>query len=77
MFEGLPERCYSTLETTGQVICIVRGEHGYFPIYTRSTADKLNEGIGVTKEQAEAMLVGSMFGWSVPGANPKMYEGKL
>jgi len=52
------------------VICIHRGEMGYTPIYTKATADELNAARGVTEAQAEAMLMGSMFGWDTPGADP-------
>ena len=30
--------------------------------------------MGVTKAQAAAMEAGSMFGWHVPGADPKNYD---
>lgn len=76
MFAGLPDHCFSTSRTTGQVIAIKRGEPGYYPIQTRSTAKKLNEVIEVTTAQVEAMEAGSMFGWDVPGANPALYGKK-
>ncbi|WP_371380774.1 hypothetical protein [Sporomusa aerivorans] len=74
MFVGLPDHCYVNLPSTGEVIAIKREESGYYPIQSRATADELNQAIGVTKAQVKAMLVGSMLGWDVPGANPEMYE---
>ena len=38
---------------------------------------KFNEALGVSREEAEAMKVGSMYGWDVPGANPEFYKGKF
>jgi len=70
MHPNLPEKCFSNHPVTGQVIAIKRGESGYYPIMTASTSEKLNEAFGVTKAQAEAMLVGSMFGWGRSGRKP-------
>ena len=80
--EGLPELCFSTILTTGELICIKRGETGYYPSdwdtgdkeRNVELADQLNEQLGVTMWQRKAMEVGSMCGWDVPGADPKAYE---
>ena len=80
--EGLPELCFSTLRTTGQLICIKRGESGYYPSQWDTgdkernveLADELNERLGVTPAQRQAMEIGSMAGWDVPGADPANYE---
>lgn len=36
----------------------------------RKCVDRYNEALGVTKGQAMACHIGSLAGWSVPGANP-------
>ena len=79
---GWPEKCFSTLPSTGQLICIKRGESGYYPsrwdtgnrAQNEELADKLNENLGVTPTQRQAMEIGSMAGWDVPGADPRHYE---
>lgn len=76
MFEGLPEVCYGTLLSNGDTVKIKKGEMGYYRVPDELRTmhpDILNESIGVTKAQAEAMMAGSMFGWDVPGANPEMW----
>jgi hypothetical protein len=80
--EGLPETCFSVLMHTGELIVLKRGESGYWRSgwdtgdheKNRQLADQQNERLGVTKAQEEAMSCGSMFGWGVPGADPKAYE---
>ena len=80
--ESLPKLCFSTLASTGQLICIKRGESGYYPSEWDTEdkernvelADELNEKLGVTPAQRQAMEIGSMAGWDVPGADPKNYE---
>ena len=79
--EGLPELCFSTILTTGELICIKRGETGYYPSdwdtgdkeRNVELADQLNEQLGVTMWQRKAMEVGSMCGWGCPGADPAKY----
>ena len=80
--EGLPELCFSTLRSTGQLICIERGESGYYPSdwdtgdkeRNVELVDELNGNLGVTPAQRQAMEIGSMAGWAVPGADPSSYE---
>ncbi len=67
--------CAAVHPTTGEPIIITRGESGYRPLASEcdaATAVRLfNEPLGITPEQVEAMLAGSMFGWDCPAANPK------
>ena len=80
--DTLPERCYSLLPGSKDVIIIRRNEMGYYKtdIPTASKEDAraivnlYNARLGVSKAQEEAMKIGSMFGWDVPGADPKNYD---
>ena len=78
---SLPEKSFAHLESTGAIVVILKGEKGYVPTANypvdcdpKESVDALNATIGVTKAQAAAMVAGSMFGWQVPGADPKNYD---
>lgn len=80
--EGLPEMCFTILPSTGELICIKRGELGYYPSSwntkdrqrNEELADYNNERLGITVEQRKAMEAGSMGGWDCPGADLANYE---
>ena len=81
MRNELPETCFSTLASTGELIIIKRGERGYYrskwstddPQENRTLANELNQKSRVNTAQRMAMECGSMVGWSVPGADPQCY----
>ena len=65
--------------------CTPAGEDNHVHIYPHrwdcldraqalAIVDECNEIGGVSKTQAAAMLAGSMFGWHIPGADPKNYD---
>lgn len=60
------------------------GDRGYQPLYLRNPdgwtleeLDKLNQHVNgarpPTPAEREAALIGSMFGWDCPGADPESY----
>lgn len=79
--KSLPEKCFSYLEASGELIVIEKGKQGYTPtgIYPqdpdiRAGVDAANEANSVSKAQAAAMKAGSMFGWDTPAADPANYD---
>ncbi len=79
---SLPNFCYSTLPSSGELIVITKGEKGYInadessdsPEENREYADEKNREMGISKAQEEAMLAGSKLGWEVPDADPANYN---
>lgn len=83
MAPNLPERCFAVNEVDKQLIVIYRGENGFHPagnpgsdLYlfgdeAEQMRDKLNNVLKVTPAQRNAMVLGSIFGWHVPAANPE------
>lgn len=81
MRNDLPETCFSTLRSTGELIILKNGETGYH-LSEWDTGDKVrnqeiaashNSGCGINPAQVQAMEVGAMCGFEVPGANPQIY----
>lgn len=77
----LPEWCYNTLRSTGELVTIRKMKKaisrpsvhtGYVnkPGHCRAGQPKA----GITKAQTAAMVGGSLFGWSSPAANPDNYD---
>ena len=82
--QSLPEKCFSALESTGEIITVTKGEKGYTPtgqypqegVSPKEAAAALNDAAGITRAQEAAMVAGSMFGWDTPAADPKNYDAK-
>lgn len=72
----LPERCFSTIPSSGELILIEKDKKGYGKCgfstpsaeQNRMLAARYNARTGVTPQQEAAMVGGSMFGWSTPAA---------
>ena len=79
---SLPDRCYTVLAETGEMIIVKKGESGYYhsdlnckdAAVSRVIAAENNKKLGVSKVQEECMAAGSLFGWDVPGADPANYD---
>ena len=73
-----PHHCYSVtnVDDKDALVMIKAGESGFHIVTIRvdgtpqENADYLNEILGVTKKEHDAMVTGSMSGWDCPGADP-------
>lgn len=74
----LPENCYALHIATQEIVILTRGKRGYTPtdygVGTPAAVDSLNAGMGVSKAQHRAMLLGSFAGFEAPGADPDRYD---
>ena len=81
---SLPEQCYVFVQTENCVGIVKKGESGFYrtdiqggkPSETNALVNEMNQKLGLSKGQAEAMKAGSMFGWDTPAADPKNYDDK-
>lgn len=71
---GMPVICAAKTHD-GNNIVIKRGEMGYIPMPGDFDVVKYNRSLNVTASQVEAMLLGSMFGFDCPGADPTKHTG--
>lgn len=80
--QPLPDRCYSTLPSSGDLIQINRGQKGYkiapdsspHPEINAKMAADINERRHVTPQQEAAMLGGALHGWASPKARTSSYD---
>lgn len=81
---ALPEVAYAVHLLDGSAVLIKRGESGFYPLDTdkfpqavaepEAFVSQMNKQMGVRPSAAEAMKLGSMFSWDMPGANPEAYK---
>lgn len=72
--EKLPPLCAARQPSDNSPVIIRRGISGYYPAPLNLDVDGFNARHGVSEVQREAMVVGSMFGCDVPGADPDKYR---
>lgn len=72
--QKLPEQCAATNSVNGEPIIIKRGVSGYYRAPINLIPDEYNRRHNITAAQVEAMEIGSMFGWEVPGADPDNFN---
>jgi hypothetical protein len=75
--EKLPECCYAYNPGSGETVFLKKGVVGYYAVTFEDDkfmdAEEANKRLGVTKFQAHVMMLASMAGWHVPGADVDHY----
>ena len=77
----LPEKCFSVLPESGELVMLQQERPYVFPFHSddppeirRQVADELNEAMGVTKAQEAAMRMGVQYSFGEPCAWPWQYD---
>lgn len=82
MDRTLPEHCYNYIKSQNEIVLIKRGDPGYHTTVFECVKDEeinedvvreLNAKLGVSALEKTCMIIGSMFGWDVPGAYKSKY----
>ncbi len=74
---NLPRTAASWHPSENHAILIKLGEPGYLPfpaLKTKESVEAFNSRNKITVQQLQAMEIGSMFGWHVPGADPETHD---
>ena len=74
VLQDLPIICAVVHPTTGDTVLVKRGTRGYWPAPRGLHLETFNRRHGVTPQQYEAMLYGSLFGFDVPVADPLNHQ---
>lgn len=71
----LPEKCFVKNLTTGDTVVVIRGEMGHRPHFDKNLdVNAGNQVLGVTKQQAGAMYMGSLCGFHAPAADIDRFD---
>lgn len=73
-FDRLPRVCLARAKIDDSPIRIHRGAAGFYKTHPSTDVDRFNKERGITDIQVECMVVGSMFGWDTPGADPAHFD---
>lgn len=79
---SLPEQCYVYLPSTDEIAIAKKDIAGYLKTdlnesgddVKKELAEQMNEKLGVTNRQAEAMKAGAAYGWESRAADPYSYN---
>lgn len=67
IYDRLPEAAYfqndDPKDGAPPVLCVQRGQIGFFPIFSAKSADALNAAAGVSSEDADLMRQAATYGW--------------